>query len=127
MHKQHAAFAHDSRHLANELKPAATFAWPTRLMQLLPGPKDRSLSRVVEPFRIKQRTAVVIAKDGEFKVHYRIEAFTGIRSIADHIAQADDVCHRLRSNVFHHRFERCQIAMDVANDRSFDHRLKAVR
>ena len=59
----------------------------------------------------------MISENAEIELHGSVQALAGTRTVADDVAKADDAIDRLRGNVLQHRFECCQVAMDIAKDR----------
>ncbi len=55
-------------------------------------------------------------------VDHQIEALTGIRSVADNIAEAENFLDALAGNVGHNGLQSFKIAVDVADYRTFHRR-----
>ena len=122
MYKQRTALAMRAWHLAQVLHPAATcFGAVFAKLQLRSRPKDRLLGSNVEPFGIKQRTAIVVAQNTELELHRLVQALAGVRTVANHIAKAHDPIDVLSSNVFQYGFQCRQVSVNVAQDGCSSH------
>ena len=74
----------------------------------------------IKSLGIEQSPLVVVAQQANPAVlDDQIETLEGIRSVADNIAQAEDIVDALRANIGKHRLERLQVAVNVANNGPF--------
>ena len=62
----------------------------------------------------------MVAKQAHARfVDHQIETFTWIRSIANDVAEAENLVDALRPNIGKNRLEGFQVAMNIANDGPF--------
>ncbi len=103
--------------------PAALVVDPiARTFELLARPENRALGTDVEPVRVEHRPLVVIAEQGNLAIlPDSIDAFPGIRTIADDVAQAENLGNPLRLDVLEHHLQGFQVPMDIT-DQSTTHR-----
>ncbi len=87
--------------------------------ELLPGPENSPFRAAAEAFRIVERSLVVISQDGELEFHHLIDAFARIGTIAHDIAEAVDAVALLTLDVGQDGLQRVDVAVDIANYRSF--------
>lgn len=102
-----------------EVFPAFFIFSVVSALELLARPENCTLRSGIETFRVEERSLVVISQQAHRAViHDRIDTFTGIRAVSDHIAQAEDLRDILPSNVGQDGFQSLQIAVDVTDDRA---------
>jgi len=86
---------------------------------LVARPKDRSFRPGVKTLGIEHGTLIVIAQQTNLAVlNDVVQALTRVRAIADNIPQTKDLVDVLLGDMFLHRLERFEIAVDVADDRA---------
>src|SRR6185312_8816845 len=107
-----------ARPLGEELP--ALFAQRPRLagcLELVPRPENSPFRRLVEPIRVEHGALVVIAQQNQLGIHDQVDAFAGVRSVANHVAEAVNLGDPLRFDVGQHRLEGLQVAVNIADDR----------
>ena len=116
---EEAVIAVAARQLAQKV-PAAGVVLRIALgaFQLLPGPKNGAFGSGIEPFGIEQRTLVVIAQEAHLALHGQIDALARIGTVADNIAQAEDLGDPLGTNVGQHSLKCFEVAVNVADEGS---------
>src|SRR5271163_1317975 len=84
-----------------------------RTLELLARRENRALGTDVEPIRVEHRSLVVIAAQGNLaNLRDSIDAFPGIRAIADDIAQTEDLGNPLYLDVREYNLQGFQVPMN---------------
>ena len=115
----------DPRHGAKVIPPLVDPApIAAGAFELLAGPEDRPLGAAVETLGIEHGALVVIAQEAELAtVDHQIEALAGVRAVAHHVAQTEDLFDLLIADVRKHGPQGFEVAVDVADDRALHRRV----
>ncbi len=106
--------------------PAFPVSTGVTAFEHLAGPENGPLRPGVEAFGVEQRSLIVIAQQRHLAIHHTINALARIRTVPDNVAEAIDRIAILLFDVREDGFQPFQVAVNVANDRSFQ-RLLAPR
>ena len=86
-------------------------------LQLHPRPFDCPLCPNVKPVGVKQGPLVVVPQEHHFAaISDDARALTRIRTVAHHVAEAEDFFNALLLDILEHGLESLEVAVDVAND-----------
>ncbi len=86
-------------------------------LELVARPEDGAFGGGIEALRVEHGALVVVTEQDELALHDHIDALARVGAIADHVAQAIGVRHRLGFDVAQHRLKCFQITMDIADNR----------
>ena len=75
----------DAREFHQIEDPFACILWIVAFLDLLSGPKNRTLGRSAEPLGVIDGTVVVIADDANIHLHHKIETLAGVWTVSDDI------------------------------------------
>ena len=95
-------------------------------LELATSPEDRLLGAAAEAFGIEDGPQIVIAEDHGVELHGAVDAFAGVRPVANDVSQAVDLFDAARLRIGQHRLEGFEVAMNVADDGTF-HDREAIR
>ena len=110
-------FAVDTGEFTEEF-PAFFVSESVAGLEHLAGPEDGPFGSGIESFGIEQCPLVVVAQQAHGAPGHAVDALTRVGSVADDITQAIDLLDRLRLDVFEHRLESFEVAVDVADQGS---------
>ena len=88
-------FAAIAGQFAQKIPVRAFSAGLPRAFQLVASPKDGSFGPGVEPLGIEQCPLIVVAQQAHVAVHDQIDALARIRTVADDVPQAINLCDAL--------------------------------
>jgi hypothetical protein len=118
MNVENLVFSVDAREFHQVENSSACILGIIALFDLLSGPEDRSLSRSAESLRVIDRSIIVIANHANIHLHDKVQALSGIWTIANDVTQTEDSLNILSLDVLEHRFECFEVTVNVANNRS---------
>ena len=108
------------RQLAQKFPPACRIGRiSAAVLKLLASPKNGPFRTRIEAFRIKQRALVVIAQKADFALHHQVDALARIGTVTHDVTQTKDLLHALFADVAKDRAKGFQIAVNIADQRSF--------
>ena len=90
-----------------------------QVLQLGSRPKNSPFGTRVEPFRVEQGSLVVISEQANATLHNLIDTLFWVRSVPYGIAQTEDFFYAELANVSQDSRECLDVAVDVADQRSF--------
>lgn len=120
---KHVIFDSVSARQLGQKVPPLSRTFKRSVFQLLPRPKDGAFGATTEAVRVKQGSVIVVAQQNQLEIPTSIDALAWVRPVPDNVAQAEYFIYTLRFDIFHHRREGFDIAVDITDDSAFGQRL----